>query len=211
MREKGTEFKGLLGGRHYVRFAEFFGMKKDFYRKSLGSITLAAGMKAVDLGCGPGALSFALAERAHPTASIVGVDISDDQLSYAREQASSFQCTLEFLKCSMDELPFPDKHCDLIMTSMALHETPPEVRRGAISEAARVLRDGGRFLLVDWSRPKWGLWGAVWFPFCCWGERNKDNWNNVYPELCRERGLFLKEDAYVNSIARRQVFRKRMY
>ena len=108
----------------------------------------------------------------------------------------------------MDELPFPDGHFDLVMTSMALHETPPAVRRAAITETARLLRPGGTFLLVDWSRPRFGLWGIIWYPFCRWGEGNRDNWNNVYPELCRERGLKLKEDDYINSISRRQVFVK---
>ena len=82
------------------------------------------------------------------------------------------------------------------------------VRRAAIAETARLLKPGGTFLLVDWSRPRFGLWGIVWYPFCRWGEGNRDNWNNVYPELCRERGLKLKEDDYINSISRRQVFVK---
>ncbi|MDR0603305.1 MAG: hypothetical protein LBG80_03265, partial [Bacteroidales bacterium] len=66
----------------------------------------------------------------------------------------------------------------------------------------------GSFILVDWSKPKFGLWGVFWFPMICWGTQNKDNWKNVYPELCRQNGLQLKEDCYINSIARRQVFIK---
>jgi hypothetical protein len=53
------------------------------------------------------------------------------------------------------------------------------------------------------------LWGIVWFPMICWGAQNRDNWRNVYPELCRQNGLQLKEDRYINSIARRQVFKKK--
>ncbi len=48
----------------------------------------------------------------------------------------------------------------------------------------------------------------VWLPLICFGQRNKDNWNNAYPELCRDAGLALIEDAYISSIARRQVFIK---
>jgi demethylmenaquinone methyltransferase/2-methoxy-6-polyprenyl-1,4-benzoquinol methylase len=163
-------------------------------------------MKALDLGCGPGALSYALAERAGPRAEIHGVDISDDQLSYARTHAGRFACRIEFHHASMDELPFPDASFDLVMTSMALHETPPPVRRGAIAETARVLKDGGTFVLVDWSRPRFGLLGIFWFPFVCHGEQNRDNWTNVYPALCHAQGMRLVSDTYLDSISRRQVF-----
>ncbi|RRD65266.1 class I SAM-dependent methyltransferase [Fretibacterium sp. OH1220_COT-178] len=207
-RGRGRAFKGIFGGENYRLLAGLFGIKERFYLKGIGGLRLGPGERALDLGCGPGGLSYALAKDAPADASIFGIDISDDQLACARSGAGGFACPVEFLKASMDELPFPDGHFDLVMTSMALHETPPAVRRGALSETARVLRPGGTFLLVDWSRPRFGLWGIVWYPLCRWGERNRDNWNNVYPRLCLERGLTLREDAYLNSIARRQVFVK---
>ncbi|MCK9240930.1 class I SAM-dependent methyltransferase [Desulfocurvus sp.] len=208
MNEKGREFKGLWGGKHYRRWAALFGMGPEFYRRGLGDLELGDGMRALDLGCGPGALSLALAQRAAPGAAIVGLDLSEDQLAYARTQAGGHACALEFRRGSMDELPYPDGHFDLVMTSMALHETPPAVRRAAVAETARVLRPGGLFLLVDWSRPRLGLWGVLWFPLVCRGEKNRDNWNNVYPALCAARSLDLAQDGYINSMVRRQLFRK---
>ncbi|MDR1897923.1 MAG: class I SAM-dependent methyltransferase [Prevotellaceae bacterium] len=88
--------------------ARLFGFTPAFYRKGIGDIALAGGMRALDLGCGPGALSFALAEIAHPQAEITGIDISEDQLNYARSQCGRYRCTLRFENRSMDELPFPD-------------------------------------------------------------------------------------------------------
>jgi demethylmenaquinone methyltransferase/2-methoxy-6-polyprenyl-1,4-benzoquinol methylase len=205
---KGNAFRGLAGGASYRNLARLFGFTPSFYRKSVDGVHLAAGMRALDLGCGPGALSFALAETAHLQAEITGIDISDDQLNYARSQADCFNCRLIFENRSMDELPYPDGHFDVAVTSMALHETPPGVRRAAIRETARVLRAGGTFILMDWSKPKFGIWGIVWFPTICWGAQNRDNWHNVYPELCRAAGLQLTEDRYLNSLVRRQVFQK---
>lgn len=206
MNPKGNAFEGWFGGANYRRLAGLFGMGPAFYRAAVGGAALGAGMKALDLGCGPGALSYALAETADPLAEIHGVDISDDQLNYARAHAGGFSCRLEFHHASMDELPFPDASFDLVMTSMALHETPPAVRRRAVAETARVLKHGGRFVLVDWSRPRFGLWGLLWFPLVRFGERNRDNWTNVYPALCQAQGMRLAADAYINSISRRQLF-----
>ena len=208
MEKKGNEFKGWAGGKSYRNFARLFGFTDAFYRKGVGNIALTDGMRALDLGCGPGALSFALAEKASPQAEIIGIDISEDQLNYARSQCARYDCSLRFENCLMDELPYPDEYFDVVVTLMALHETPPEVRRAAIVRTARTLKKGGIFILVDWSKPKFGWWGAFWFPMICWGEQNRDNWQNVYPELCRQNGLQLKEDRYINSIARRQVFVK---
>jgi ubiquinone/menaquinone biosynthesis C-methylase UbiE len=208
MNQKGNEFKGLFGGANYKRFASFLGMGIEFYRKGVGAIKLSAGMKALDLGCGPGGVSFVLAETAHPQAEIFGIDISDDQLNYAQKFASRYKCKIQFNKQSMDELPYPDDYFDFVLTSMALHETPPEVRRDSIVEVSRVLKKNGRFVLVDWSKPKFGLLGIVWYPFTRWGQKNKDNWHNVYPELCKKQGLILENDHYINSLTRRQVFRK---
>ncbi len=208
MGHKGNAFNGFFGGGNYKRLAALFGMDERFYRQGIGSASLGPGMKALDLGCGPGALSYALAETAHQDSTVYGVDISEDQLAYARAHAGNFCCSLEFINASMDELPFPDGSIDIVISSMALHETPPAVRRAAIAETSRVLKDSGAFILIDWSRPKLGLLGIVWFPLICFGSANKDNWNNAYPEICLEHRLVLKSDVYLNSITRRQTFQK---
>ncbi len=208
MEKKGTEFKGLIGGRNYLIFAKTFGFTRSFYKKALGEIYLKKGMRAVDLGCGPGALSFALARNADSGAEITGIDISEDQLAFARSHVAEFNCKLNFFNCSMDELPFADNSLDYVISSMALHETPPIVRRAAIRETARVLKPGGCFIYVDWSKPRFGFWGIIWLPMIAFREKNKDNWNNVYPLLCKRNNLMQTDDAYITSIVRRQVFIK---
>ncbi|MDR0394363.1 MAG: class I SAM-dependent methyltransferase, partial [Tannerella sp.] len=203
MDKKGNEFRGWAGGRNYRNLACLFGFTAAFYRKGIGDVTLAGGMRALDLGCGPGALSFALAEKASSEAEIIGIDISEDQLNEARSQCKQYRCRCRFENCSMDDLRYPDEYFDVVVTSMALHETPPEVRRTAIVQTARTLKKGGRFVLIDWSKPNFGWWGVFWFPMICWGAQNRDNWENVYPKLCKQNGLQIEDDSYINSIVRR--------
>jgi ubiquinone/menaquinone biosynthesis C-methylase UbiE len=199
MDEKGHAFKGVFGGAGYDRWAKLFGMGFSFYRQAVGEVELPRSARVLDLGCGTGSLSIALAEKLHAGSEVHGIDISDDQLHYARTKARSRECVFRFYNSSMDELSFPDDHFDLVISSMALHETPPGVRRGAIREIERVLKKEGLFVLVDWSKPRFGLQAIVWLPFLFFGSW-KDNWNNTYRALCSERNLLLEEDNYLNSL-----------
>lgn len=208
MKDKGRAFRGIAAGGNYRKWAKVMGLTDEFYRKAIGGRIFAKPVMVLDLGCGPGSLTFALADVLPGNSKITGIDISEDQLDYARRRAADYICKPGFLNCSMDELDFPDDHFDLVVTSMALHETPPQVRRRTIKEVARVLKPGGEFILVDWSKPRFGLYGVLWYPMLRLGADTSDNWKNTYPSLCAAEELVLTEDDYLNSVYRRQVFKK---
>ena len=207
MNNKGREFKGFFGGSGYDRLALIMGMGAAFYINAVGDVQVSSNIRVLDLGCGTGSLSIALAEKTDNSSVIHAVDISEDQLESSREKTKNIPHKCEFINCSMDQLEFADNYFDLVASSMAFHETPPDVRRGAIRETARVLKKGGVFVFVDWSKPRFGLQSLLWFPFLFFGDW-QDNWNNTYCALCEEEGLVLEEDSYINSLSRRQVFRK---
>lgn len=94
---------------------------------------------------------------------------------------------------------------------MAFHEVPAAARSGAIREAAQVLKPDGIFVLVDWSKPRFGLMDISWPLFLRLGSDTKDNRKNTYPALCRMHDLMLIKDRYLNSLVRCQVFCKARY
>lgn len=206
--KKGRSFTGLLGGANYDRLSALAGLRAAFYRRAAMAIPLQPGMRVLDLGCGTGSFSLAVAERIGPDGSVDGVDISEEQIARARNRAAYLRPRLQFHVCSMDEPPFEDATFDAVVSSMAFHEAAPEVRRGAIREAARVLKPEGLFPLVDWSKPRFCLSSIIWLPFLLLDTHRKDNWNNTYPELCRRHGLLPSTDVYLDSLVRCQVFRK---
>jgi SAM-dependent methyltransferase len=97
--------------------------------------------RALDSGCGTGALALALAPY---VGEVVGVDTRTDYLEAARSLA---QENVSFVEGDAMALPFEYGAFDLAGCLRVLHHVPrPEL---AVSELARVTRPGGRILLVD--------------------------------------------------------------
>lgn len=206
--KKGEAFTGMRAGKHYERMRRIFGLNEDFYKRAVGDLRLEDGMKALDMGCGTGALSFALAHRSSPRCTIHGVDLSEDQTIYASNRPGGQGGALHFSMASMDEALFPDAALDLVMTSMALHEASPEVRRATLSNIARMLKPGGKFLLVDLAKPRLRGWGLIFRPLMALTEKFRDNRENSYADICAKLGLIQTEDQYIKTSVRRQVFVK---
>ncbi len=99
----------------------------------------------VDIGCGDGYLTL---ETARWARSVVGIDRSDDVLERARALAARRRVdNVQWKKGDLARLPLRDDSVDVAMLSQALHHTIDPVP--VIDEAARVLRPGGRLLILD--------------------------------------------------------------
>lgn len=113
--------------------------------------------RVLDMGCGRGAVLTAVARRL-TSGNITGVDIwsTQDQSGNARqvtERNASLEGVADRVKIEtgdMRALPFPDAAFDLIVSSLAIHNISGDQDRGkAVSEGFRVLKPGGRMILVD--------------------------------------------------------------
>ncbi|RUL86226.1 class I SAM-dependent methyltransferase [Tautonia sociabilis] len=99
-----------------------------------------AGRRVLDLGCGKGRFAARLAERG---ASVIGVDASAAMLGVARGRG------VAVAKGSARRLPIGDDCVDLILSIEVIeHIAPPELP-DALAEAFRVLRPGGRLVVID--------------------------------------------------------------
>ena len=85
-----------------------------------------------------------------PEASLIGLDLSPEMLDLARRRATELGMTVELKEGDAQELPFPDQMFDTVISTYAMCSVPDEAR--TISEMRRVLRDGGRLILVDHIR-----------------------------------------------------------
>jgi ubiquinone/menaquinone biosynthesis C-methylase UbiE len=101
-------------------------------------------LEALDAGCGTGFLSFELATRGH---RVTGVDFAPAMLAEARRKAAQQNFPVRFAGADAEQLPFPAASFDLAVSRHVLWTLPhPEA---AIDEWIRVLRPGGRLVVID--------------------------------------------------------------
>ncbi len=97
-----------------------------------------------DLGCGTGQLTETVAPYVR---QVIAVDASTDMLDAARARLDGATTNVEFRKGELESLPVGDNELDVAVLSLVLHYSPAPPK--ALSEAARVIRPGGRVLVVD--------------------------------------------------------------
>ncbi|NLD39449.1 MAG: metalloregulator ArsR/SmtB family transcription factor [Desulfatiglans sp.] len=102
---------------------------------------------AVDMGCGTGQLLHRLKEVA---AVSVGVDSSPQMLEQARKLFSADNGSIELRLGELEHLPVGDNQADHVIISMVLHHIPSPEK--AIAEAARILKNKGRLIIVDFEK-----------------------------------------------------------
>jgi ubiquinone/menaquinone biosynthesis C-methylase UbiE len=96
-----------------------------------------------DLGCGTGQLSAALAPY---VARVIGVDGSAAMLQAAKKRLSGSD-NVDLRRGELEALPIDDGRLDIATLTLVLHHVPEPVR--ALAEASRVLKPGGRIVVVD--------------------------------------------------------------
>jgi arsenite methyltransferase len=130
--------------------------KFEVWAEILDGLGLRGDETLLDMGCGRGAVLHAAAKLL-PNGRAIGVDIwradqtensPDNTLRNARLEGVADR--VEVHTADITELPFDDNSVDVVVSSLVVHNIgSPEARAKAISEAARVLRPGGRLVLAD--------------------------------------------------------------
>jgi SAM-dependent methyltransferase len=109
---------------------------------------LTEGETVLDLGSGAGADVLISARRVGPTGKAIGLDMTDEMLEIARQNARDAGLeNVEFHKGYIEEIPLPDETIDVVISNCVLNLSGDKPR--VIREAARVLRRGGRFAISD--------------------------------------------------------------
>jgi arsenite methyltransferase len=120
------------------------------------ALDLAPGEDVLDIGSGPGFLACELAETAGPAGSVAGLDASEAMLALARARPRpAGSAPVEFGAGLATALPYPDDSFSAVVSTQ-VYEYVADMPT-ALAEAHRVLRPGGRLLVLDtdWDSIVW--------------------------------------------------------
>jgi ubiquinone/menaquinone biosynthesis C-methylase UbiE len=104
-------------------------------------------LKVIDIGCGTGRFIDAL-KQVWPKLPVLGIDMSEAYLRHAMRYLRRYS-RVNLSAAKAESLPVANDSQDALISIFLFHELPPKVRRAVLYECARVLKPGGRLVLVD--------------------------------------------------------------
>jgi ubiquinone/menaquinone biosynthesis C-methylase UbiE len=125
------------------------GKEQAFRQMTADLARLQPGETVLDVGCGTGTLALVAKERIGKTGCVSGVEPSVRMIAYARRKAKRAGLSIDFQLGVIEELAFPEQSFDVVLCIWMIHHVPDDLKRRGLAEMARVLRPGGRLLVVD--------------------------------------------------------------
>jgi ubiquinone/menaquinone biosynthesis C-methylase UbiE len=157
-----TETKGLVmggGWRHdlmawFIDTFLFRGQWRKLRQRTADLARIQPGEQVLDVGCGTGTLAMEVARRVGRAGRVAGVDPGTEQIARARARAARRHLPVEFQIGVIEQLAFPDRSFDVVLSTLMMHHVPPPLKRQGLAEIARVLKPGGRLVMADFTHKK---------------------------------------------------------
>jgi demethylmenaquinone methyltransferase/2-methoxy-6-polyprenyl-1,4-benzoquinol methylase len=125
---------------------------------------LHEGDKALDIAGGTGDLALAFAKKVGKSGCVVHTDINEVMLRTGRDRLVNAGVVLPTLVCDAEKLPFPDNHFNLVSVAFGLRNMTHKDL--ALAEMCRVLKPGGKLLVLEFSKVAKPLEKAYdWYSF----------------------------------------------
>jgi demethylmenaquinone methyltransferase/2-methoxy-6-polyprenyl-1,4-benzoquinol methylase len=126
------------------------GLHRAWKAFTVGQAAVRPGMRVLDIAGGTGDLAREFARKAGATGEVWLTDINPAMLARGRDRMIDAGLQIPVTQCDAERLPFPDRHFDLVTVAFGLRNMTHKDR--ALAEMFRVLRPGGRLLVLEFSR-----------------------------------------------------------
>ncbi|MGN6580148.1 MAG: bifunctional demethylmenaquinone methyltransferase/2-methoxy-6-polyprenyl-1,4-benzoquinol methylase UbiE [Bordetella sp.] len=126
------------------------GLHRIWKAFTISRAAIRPGMRVLDIASGTGDLARAFAKRAGSTGEVWMTDINDSMLRVGRDRMMDAGLVLPTTVCDAERLPFPDGYFDRVSVAFGLRNMTHKDR--ALAEMTRVLKPGGKLLVLEFSR-----------------------------------------------------------
>jgi demethylmenaquinone methyltransferase/2-methoxy-6-polyprenyl-1,4-benzoquinol methylase len=144
-------FDRIAGVYDLMNSAMTAGLHHQWRERAVDLAEVGSGSDALDVCCGTGDLALELRRRIGPDGRVVGSDFSEPMLELAREKAGEAGLGVEFGWADALDLPYGDASFDAVTIGFGARNLA-DLDRG-LEEMARVLRPGGRLVILEITRP----------------------------------------------------------
>lgn len=157
---KGTRGRILNLGWRYDLFEWFLdtfllrGKLRELRQRAADLARIQPGESVLDVGCGTGTLAIGVQQRVGSQGQVLGIDPGEQQIARARAKAARRNLPIDFRVGVIEALDFPEHTFDAVLSTIMLHHLPDDLKRRGLAEIARVLKPGGRLVIVDFKRPQ---------------------------------------------------------
>ena len=117
---------------------------------TIGQAKVRPGYKVLDLAGGTGDLAKAFAKQAGEKGEVWHTDINESMLRVGRDRLLDKGINTPTLLCDAEKIPFPNNYFDVVTVAFGLRNMTH--KEGALAEMYRVLKPGGRVLVLEFSK-----------------------------------------------------------
>lgn len=151
--EVNEMFSRVAGKYDLLNNVISLGTQRHWRTELFKQLTLQTGMDCLDLCCGTGDLTIALAQRVGPSGRVIGLDFNQAMLNIAQQKVRQTHLTkdVELVRADAMDLPFGDGAFDVVTIGFGLRNVPDASQ--VLAEACRVLKPGGQFACLEMSQP----------------------------------------------------------
>ncbi len=146
-------FHSVAGKYDLMNDAMSFGLHRIWKQFTLDHTGLRVGHKALDLAGGTGDITKKMARRVGPEGQVVLADINESMIKVGRDRLTELAVVgnVDYVQADAEALPFPDDYFNCITIGFGLRNVTNKDR--AIRSMFRVLKPGGRLLVLEFSKP----------------------------------------------------------